>query len=188
MSGMSVWPGVVAMGIGPRTKAGAVGSVRLSMCHGNHALAYVTWLNGKTGKTYRLPSEAEWEYAARAGTRTAYAWGNSVGKNKANCDGCGSRWDNKKTGPVGSFKTNLFGLYDVHGNVWEWVEDCWNDSYKGASGNGTAWTAGDCGRRVLRGGSWLNDPGLMRAAFRLRYTQVSRDFNNGFRLARTLNP
>ena len=87
---------------------------------------YIDWLNAKTGVTFRLPTEAEWEYAARAGSTTQYSWGNSIGSNRANCDGCGSRWDNKQTAPVGSFSPNAWGLYDMHGNVWEWVEDCWN--------------------------------------------------------------
>ena len=119
------------------------------------AKAYVGWLSRKTGERYRLLSEAEWEYAARAGTRTRYHWGHSIGRNQANCDGCGSRWDDEKTAPVGSFPANGFGLHDVHGNVWEWVEDCWHGSYAGAPTDGRAWaTGGDCERRVLRGGSW----------------------------------
>ena len=118
------------------------------------AQSYVRWLSNKTGKSYRLLSESEWEYVARAGSVTAYSWGNEIGHNRANCDGCGSRWDNEKTAPVGAFSANAWGLHDVHGNVWEWVEDCWNDSYTGAPADGSAWESGDCSRRVLRGGSW----------------------------------
>ena len=114
--------------------------------------AYVDWLTGKTGEEYRLLSEAEWEYVARAGTRTAYWWGDDFGQNRANCHGCGDSY--RPTAPVGSFSANPFGLHDVHGNVWEWVEDCWNDSYDGAPSDGSAWESGNCERRVLRGGSW----------------------------------
>ena len=122
------------------------------------AQAYVAWLSGETGKTYRLPSESEWEYAARAGTVTKYSWGNEIGHNRANCYGCGSRWDLDRTSPVGAFAPNAFGLHDMHGNVDEWVEDCWNDSYYGAPTQGEAWTSGDCANRVLRGGSWYLRP------------------------------
>ncbi len=125
------------------------------------AQAYASWLSRETGESYRLLSEAEWEYVARAGTTTRYWWGNNVGRNRANCDGCGSRWDDESTAPVGSFGANGFGLHDVHGNVWEWVEDCWHDSYAGAPRDGSAWlgnNGGDCSRRVLRGGSWLHRP------------------------------
>ena len=115
---------------------------------------FIDWLNDKTGGNYRLPTEAEWEYAVRAGSTTEYSWGNSIGSNRANCDGCGSRWDNRQTAPVGSFSANAWGLHDLHGNVWEWVQDCWNKNYKGAPTDGRAWTSGDCGRRVIRGGSW----------------------------------
>ena len=148
---------------------------------------YIPWLNKKTGEQYRLPSEAEWEYAARAGSETKYSWGNSIGNNKANCDGCGSRWDNSQTAPVGSFAANAFGLYDMHGNVWEWTQDCRNGSYKDAPSDGTAWLSGNCGRRVLRGGSWNNDPNYLRSANRSGDTTGYRYDNGGFRLARTLD-
>ena len=120
------------------------------------AVAYTRWLSEQTGERYRLPTEAEWEYAARAGTATAYSWGNGIGRNRANCDGCGSQWDNRQTAPVGSFGPNGWGLHDLHGNVWEWVQDCWNESYRGAPADGSAWESGDCSLRVLRGGSWDN--------------------------------
>ena len=155
----------------------------------NDAKEYVRWLSRRTGKRYRLLSEAEWEYAARAGTRTRYHWGDSVGHNRAACDACGSRWDDDRTAPVGSFGANRFGLHDVHGNVSEWVEDCWHDSYRGAPSNGRAWTfGGNCGRRVGRGGSWSNVPRHLRAAVRGRDSAGVRDVNNGFRVARTLAP
>ena len=104
------------------------------------AQQYVAWLSKMTGEPYRLLTEAEYEYATRAGTTTAYPWGDDIGTNKANCNGCGSQWDNKQTAPVGSFAPNGFGLFDMVGNVWEWVEDCYNDNYNGAPTDGSAWT------------------------------------------------
>ena len=131
--------------------------------------AYTHWLSDQTGKTYRLPSEAEWEYAARAGTTTKYSWGDNIGYNRANCSVCGSRWDNEKTAPVGSFKANSWGLYDMHGNVSEWVRDCWNDDYEGAPADGSAWMSGDCSRHVVRGGSWSS--GTQRLESEIRYAR-----------------
>ena len=154
------------------------------------ARAYVSWLSaetGETGETYRLPSEAEWEYAARAGTTTAYSWGNGIGDNRANCDGCGSRWDVVQTAPVGSFGANAWGLHDMHGNVWEWVEDCWYGNYTRVPSDGTAWTSGgDCGRRVLRSGSWNVVSRRLRSAKRARDPPGYRSGVAGFRVARTL--
>ena len=151
------------------------------------AQQYVKWISAKTGEQYRLPTEAEWEYAARAGSESKYSWGNSIGKNKANCDGCGSRWDYSQTAPVASFTANAFSLYDMHGNVWEWTQNCWNVSYRGAPSDGSAWLSGRCGSRVLRGGSWNNNPFNLRSAYRTRYTTGGRSFNVGFRLSRTLD-
>ena len=148
---------------------------------------FIPWLNKVTGKRYRLPTEAEWEYAARAGSETKYSWGNSIGRNKANCDGCGSRWDDSKTAPVASFAANAFGLYDMHGNVWEWTQYCWNGSYRGAPSDGSAWLSGNCSRRVLRGGSWRNYPIILRSASRSYDTTGNRYNSGGFRLARTLD-
>ena len=165
---------------------------------------FIGWLNKKEGtQAYRLPSEAEWEYAARAGTTTRYSWGNEIGRNRANCDGCGSRWDNKSPAPVGSFAANAFGLFDMHGNVREWVADCWHESYEGAPTDGSAWAAG-CNeeRAVVRGGSWRYSAPVvlryLRAANRnLRYLRAasrsrvrpSLRFNFvGFRLVQDLNP
>ena len=154
------------------------------------AQAYAAWLSAQTGKTYRLPSEAEWEYAARAGTRMRYSWGNDIGDNRANCDGCGSEWDNIQTAPVGSFATNTFGLFDMHGNVWEWVEDCYVNTYTGAPSDGSARTSG-CDtpvRAVVRGGSWINRPMTLRAANRSRHSPSSGAGTRGFRLVQDLNP
>ena len=149
---------------------------------------YVRWLSQETGESYRLLSESEWEYAARAGTVTAYSWGNEIDSGRANCDGCGSQWDDSQTAPVGSFSANGFGLHDMHGNVWEWVEDCWNGSYNGAPSNGGAWQQGNCSWRVLRGGSWLNLPWDLRSANRGWLTTGVGLDDVGFRVARTFTP
>ena len=154
----------------------------------NDAQDYVAWLSAQTGASYRLPSESEWEYAARAGTKTKYSWGDGIGIGRANCrnHSCNDPWEN--TAPVGSFQANGFGLYDMHGNVNEWVEDCWNESYAGAPSDGTAWMGGDCTRRVLRGGSWYNLPWAVRAALRYGDSTSHRSISIGFRVARTLTP
>ena len=152
------------------------------------AVAYTKWLSEQTGERYRLPTEAEWEYAARAGSVTAYSWGNEIGSNRANCDGCGSQWDNRQTAPVGLFSPNGWGLHDLHGNVWEWVQDCRNESYRGAPVDGSAWESGDCSQRVLRGGSWYSSPWFLRSAVRSRDGTSSRGDDIGFRVARTITP
>jgi formylglycine-generating enzyme required for sulfatase activity len=148
---------------------------------------YAAWFAEMTGKPYRLPTEAEWEYAARAGSTTAYYWGDEIGKGNANCKSCGSEWDDRQTSPVGSFKPNAFGLYDMAGNVWQWVQDCFHRSYEGAPNNGSAWDTGTCYSRVDRGGSWTVEPTFLRSAFRAWDTPVARDDDLGFRLARSLN-
>ena len=154
------------------------------------AQAYAAWLSEETGNTYRLPSEAEWEYAARAGTSTRYSWGDEIGRNRANCYDCGSKWDNKQTAPVGSFAANAFGLHDLHGNVWEWVKDCWHENYKGAPSDGSARTTGCDGRSqaVLRGGSWGNPPQGLRSARHNWTAPSARNIFIGFRLVRDINP
>lgn len=167
------------------------------------AKAYAAWLSRKTGKSYRLPSEAEWEYAARAGTTTARYWGDSpneacsyanvldnqaltqFGGAAAGAHNCSDGY--VYTAPVASFKPNAFGLYDMIGNAWEWVEDCWNQlnkSYAGAPIDGSAWTTGPCQARVLRGGSYNVVPPQSRAAFRGANLPDFRGFHAGFRLAR----
>ena len=139
------------------------------------AVAYAGWLSEETGEQYRLPSESEWEYAARAGTETRYSWGQDIGRNRANYDGCGSRWDDDETAPVGSFAAHAWGLHDMHGNVWEWVEDCWHENYARAPRDGSAWTSGgNCSPRVMRGGSWYNDPRHLRSASRGRAAAETR--------------
>ena len=148
---------------------------------------FLPWLSRKTGKVYRLLTEAEWEYAARGGSSRKYAWGDEVGRNHANCGGCGSQWDNKQTAPVGSFEANAFGLQDMHGNVWEWVQDCYRDSYADAPSDGRSTSETPGCSRVLRGGSWYFYPGDLRAAYRFRDPSIYRGFNLGFRVARTLD-
>ena len=150
------------------------------------AQAYVTWLSKKTGKPYRLLTEAEWEYAARAETSTRYPWGDAPGSNLANFEDSGGRWSFKQTGPVGSFAANGFGLHDMIGNVWEWTQDCYNKNYKGAPVDGRAWESGNCGVRVVRGGSWFSSADFARVANRIWGEPADRDSFLGFRLARTL--
>jgi formylglycine-generating enzyme required for sulfatase activity len=153
------------------------------------ATDYARWLSRSTGKMYRLLTEAEWEYAARAGTTSRYSWGDDPGKGNANCAGCGSLWGYQQTAPVGQFKPNAFGLYDMHGNVWQWCEDVWHETYHGAPTDGSAWLeGGDGSQRVVRGGSWINYPLSLRAANRIGLTPAFRSSDIGFRLARTLNP
>jgi formylglycine-generating enzyme required for sulfatase activity len=146
---------------------------------------FLSWLSKKTGQRYRLPSEAEWEYAARAGTTTEYWWGRDAGVARANCRDCNTGRP-QQTLPVGSFPPNPFGLYDTSGNVAEWVEDCWNDDYKGAPTDGTAWTAGQCRLRVLRGGGFDSQTRYLRTTSRFRYDANAPFFANGFRVLREL--
>ena len=124
----------------------------------------------------------------RAGTQTAYPWGDDIGVSNANCNGCGSKWDNKQTAPVGSFAPNAFGLYDMAGNIWEWTEDCYHDNYEGAPLDGSAWTGGDCSLHSLRTGSWGLAPRFVRSAARVRTAAGDRDSYRGFRVGRTLSP
>lgn len=165
------------------------------------AQAYVKWLSRKTGKQYRLPSEAEWEFAARAGTTTPWYWGSNgeracdfanIADNAARSQMPFLSWAEKcsdghaHTAPVGQFRPNAFGLFDMAGNVWEWVEDCYTDGYGGAPSNGSAWVATQCQARVLRGGSWSFNPEGARSAKRIRSTPVERVGDIGFRPARML--
>ena len=158
-----------------------------------NAKGYVEWLRRKTGKRYRLLSEAEWEYVARAGTTTPFHTGRTISTEQANYDGnhtYGSGREGayrERTTPVGSFEPNGFGVYDVHGNVWELVEDCWNISYRRAPTDGSAWLREDCDRRVLRGGSWDKRPEELRSANRIWDRPRSRHDLVGFRVARTLD-
>ena len=152
------------------------------------AQRYVAWLAKMTGRPYRLLSEAEWEYAARAGSTTTYFWGDEIGKGNANCMGCGSEWENRGPAPVGSFKPNAFGLYEMTGNAWQWLQDCFHPDYNGAPADGSAWTSGDCSLRTDRGGSWISGPQNARLAFRGSYPAGSRNYSLGIRVGRTLTP
>ena len=138
------------------------------------AVAYTEWLSARTGENYRLPSEAEWEYASRAGSVTKYSWGDEDDTNRANCENCDSRWDDTRAAPVGSFSANAWGLHDMHGNVQEWVQDCWNGNYRGAPVDGSAWESGNCEERVLRGGSWNLPSKDVRNANRRRFDPEQR--------------
>ena len=164
------------------------------------AQAYVVWLNekvrakrpelaGREGP-YRLPSEAEWEFAARGGTTTSRWWGNDIGAGRANCNGCGSQYDYKVLAEVDAFDPNPFGLFGVLGNVWQWTEDCWHESYVGAPADGGAWREEYCDRHVIRGGSWNNLPIFIRSASRAGSIANGGEYDyagvSGFRLARTL--
>jgi len=155
---------------------------------------YLRWLRRRTGEPYRLPSEAEWEYAARAGTTTARYWGDELGEGNAVCDGCGSRWDARRTAPVGSLEPNPWGLHDMLGNTTEWVADCWNDSHAGGPGDGSArtsdspwWRDGECERPMRKGAFWQSYPWTARAAYRSEWRPGpwrERSPMYGFRVAR----
>jgi len=152
------------------------------------AVAYTKWLSDETGAIYRLPSEAEWEYAGRAGTDTKYSWGDELLYGKANCDGCNDGSPIEKTTEVGKYAPNPWKLYDIHGNVWEWTLDCWNRNFGTAPTDGTAWTTGDCARRVVRGGSWIASPFFVRSATRHFYSAENRVSLVGFRVVREIDP
>ena len=152
------------------------------------AQQYVAWFSKMTGRSYRLLTEAEWEYAARAGSTTVYFWGDEIGNRNANCRGCGSQWDGRQPSPVGSFKPNAFGLFDMAGNVWQWVQDCYHADYNEAPADGSVRIIGDCRHRVVRGGSWGTAPQYIRSASRDWFSADDRDFHIGFRLGRTLAP
>lgn len=167
----------------PQTPSQPVTCVSWSDAH-----AYVQWLSRTTGEPYRLPSEAEWEYAARAESTTSYSWGDEVGNNQANCSNCASVWDFKQTAPVGSFLPNAFGLYDMHGNVWEFVQDCWKDSYDQTPVDGSA-SASNCSSNsaiVIRGGSWADNSNKIFSSFRYGYPRAFRSHTDGIRIARDI--
>lgn len=174
------------------------------------AVAYAQWLSAQTGKRYRLPTEAEWEYAARAESRTIYHFGNDESQlchyanyaeprrddNRDWKDNPSSPFSDeqclggflRKTDRVGRYWSNEFGLHDMHGNVSEWVQDCWNENYRGAPMDGSSWDEGDCAHRVTRGGSWWDDKYSVRSAARFPRSSGYRSDQIGFRLARTLTP
>ena len=147
------------------------------------AQEFVRWLSQVSQKTFRLPSEAEWEYAARGGTQTKYWWGDQPQSDMANCKGCGAGYDPSQPLKVGSFKANPFGLYDMGGSVDQWVQDCWHKDYQGAPSDGSAWLDKTCVSRVIRSGSWRNDQSYVRPASRQAYDAAVRYPTHGFRVA-----
>jgi formylglycine-generating enzyme required for sulfatase activity len=150
------------------------------------AQLYVKWLSKVTGKRYRLPTEAEWEYAARGGTSTRYWWGEQMKSGTANCKNCGEPWQRDAPAEIGSFAPNPFGLYDMNGSVWEWVSDCWHNNFKGAPSDGRSWDEPNCRVRVIRGGSWREDASYMLSSTRFKYDANVRHTQNGFRVVRDL--
>ncbi len=151
------------------------------------ARQYVKWLSTTSGKTYRLPTEAEWEYAARGGTATRYWWGDQMATGKANCKECGQPWRIDGPADAGSFAANPYGVHDMNGSVWEWVGDCWHNSFKDAPGDGRVWDQPNCSVRVIRGGSWRESAPYMVSSTRFKYDASVRHSQNGFRVARSLN-
>jgi formylglycine-generating enzyme required for sulfatase activity len=189
------WNACVDLGGCKQVGLKASGRQPVNFMSWHNAQEYVAWISQRTGKRYRLLSEAEWEYAARAGSDKAYSWGDDVGKGNANCSGCGSPWEGNanssgKTAPVGSFPANGFGLHDMHGNVYEWVEDCFHFNYKGAPTDGSAWAVcpPDEDLRVMRGGDYSASPQYIRSAARDRLRPAATNGLVGFRVARTLAP
>jgi formylglycine-generating enzyme required for sulfatase activity len=179
------WSACVDAGACPRT-ADAVRAPNTPVrdISWNDAQLYLKWLSGVSGKSYRLPTEAEWEYAARGGTSTRYAWGDEMRRGSANCKDCGEPWQADGPSPVASFAPNAYGLHDMNGSVWEWVEDCWHSTYKNAPADARAWTESFCPVRVIRGGSWRDGASYMPTTTRFKYDGSVRHSQNGFRVAR----
>lgn len=152
------------------------------------AQAFIAWVNltkpAGDRAVYRLPGEAEWEHAARGGTTARYWWGRDMEPGRANCAGCGSPWDGREPAPAGSFGPGPFGLYDMAGNIWQWMEDCWSDGHADAPADGRPVAKAECSRRVLKGGTWKNPPDQVRPAARVAMPETHRSSNDGFRLVR----
>jgi len=184
------WDACVAVGGCPQVSASGMGRGTKPVINvsWDDAQTYVAWLSQMTGQPYRLLTEAEWEYADRAGTTTVYYWGDEIGSGNADCIGCGSNWDSQQTSPVGSFKPNAFGLFDMAGDVWQPVQDCDHGDYTEAPTDGSAWTSGDCERRVIRGGSWFDEFRSLRSANHSRVPPGFRNGSLGIRVGRTLTP
>lgn len=184
------WDSCVAAGACPKVSDNKWGRKDRPVLDVNwyEAKRYVEWLSRVTKRQYRLLTEAEWEYSARAGTNTRYSWGDELGVGHANCNGCGSKWDNQRTAPVGSFSANNFGVHDMHGNVWEWVEDCWHGhrNFSGAPTDGSAWVNDGCERRVARGDSYVLNENFVHSGARDGVRPIERYNAPGIRVARTL--
>jgi formylglycine-generating enzyme required for sulfatase activity len=171
--------------IGPGITGPAADTAPMSNLSWTDAHRYTAWLSATTGKEYRLPTEAEWEYAARAGAETPYWWGARMSANVADCKGCGGPYDPRRPLEVTSLKPNPFGLFGMAGGVAQWVEDCWHRDYRGAPRDGSAWPMENCREHVLRGGSWRNDPTDVRVAARVFYDTTVRYPAHGMRVARS---
>jgi formylglycine-generating enzyme required for sulfatase activity len=152
----------------------------------NDAQQFIAWLDQVTQKNFRLPSEAEWEYAARGGTRTKYWWGDDMQPGMVNCKGCNGDQHIRQTAKAGDGKPNPFGLYEMGGGVAQWVADCWHKNYQGAAADGSAWVEADCIFHAIRSGAWRNEPGDVRSASRDYYDGRIRYPTHGFRIARSL--
>ena len=152
------------------------------------AKRYVSWLSQITRRAYRLPSEAEWEFAARANTTSTYWWGDRFVDDRANCHECGLPFDEDEPTPVGTFVPNEFGLFDMAGGVDQWIADCWHESYKSAPSDASVWDSANCRERVLRGGSWKDAPAQLASASRTHDGSRTRDARYGFRIARSPAP
>jgi formylglycine-generating enzyme required for sulfatase activity len=168
-----------------RPAAGAAGNQPITNVSWYDAKDYVAWLSARTHQTYRLPTEAEWEYAAHGGATSAFAWGQQVGAGKANCRDCRSG-TSPQIVEAGHFPPNGFGLFDLAGNAAEWVEDCWSDDYRNAPQDGSASLRGACGQRVLRGGSFDSSAAYVKPSARFRYDADVRYYANGFRVVRAM--
>ncbi|HEV2552072.1 MAG TPA: SUMF1/EgtB/PvdO family nonheme iron enzyme [Stellaceae bacterium] len=180
------WKQCVAAHACPEIAAAGEDDAPITNVSWSDAQQYAAWLARITGLPYRLPSEAEWEYAARGGTQTKYWWGNEMKPGVAACKGCGEPYDPHHPVKVGSFPANPFGLHDMGGDVAEWVADCWHKDYHGAPADGSAWQGDNCREHVLRGGSWQNDASYLRTTSRDSYDTGVRYLTHGFRVARSL--
>jgi formylglycine-generating enzyme required for sulfatase activity len=181
------WNACVEAGACPRVADGQrAPSLPVGDISWDDAQVYVKWLTKVSGKPYRLPTEAEWEYAARGGTASRYWWGEDMKRGTANCRECGEPWQEGAPAPVASFAANGYGLHDMSGSLWEWVEDCWHSSYKNAPADARAWEEAFCRQRVIRGGSWRDGASYMPASTRFKYDATVRHSQNGFRVARDL--
>jgi formylglycine-generating enzyme required for sulfatase activity len=185
------WKQCVAANVCPDVASNETGptsdNMPVSNVHWNDAKRFTDWLSDETKKPYRLPSESEWEYAVRGGTQTEFWWGNSFVGNMGYCRECGApNYDLRRPVSIGSFKPNPFGLYDMTGEVAEWVADCWHRDYEGAPNDGAAWDKGGayCPEHVLRGASWTNNATYLRSAIRDKYDTDVRYVTHGFRVAR----
>jgi formylglycine-generating enzyme required for sulfatase activity len=179
------WNNCVEAG-GCKHKTSLTGNTPVRDISWSDAREYVRWLTKLSGKPYRLPTEAEWEYAARAGTDTRYWWGDNLGVGKANCRNCGGDWSKEHPADVDGFPANPFGLYGTSGGVWEWVADCWYSTHSGAPRDGSSRDKSDCREYVIRGGAWRNDSTYVHAASRFKYDAYVRYLLNGFRVARSV--